>query len=191
MTIGGSIALLVIGAILRYAINWSSAYVDLRLVGLILMIAGAAGLIIALTLLVMRRQRASASRTEVYEQRHYTESPRATTSRRRITTSRPRATTSRQQGYNQPPQGYDQPAQGYDQPPPGLQPAADRGIRGAPLQRAAVLTGVLFLPDRAGQLGIDQVPERVELLVHSSSRCSALRPARTAWHCPGGGAGPA
>jgi hypothetical protein len=101
MTIGGSIALLVIGAILRYAINWTSAYVDLRLVGLILMIAGAAGLIIALTLIMMRRQR-SAPRTEVYEQRRYTASP-------------PGAPPS----YNQPRQGYNQPPASYNQPPPG------------------------------------------------------------------------
>ena len=47
MTIGGSILLIVAGAILRYAINWSPNYVDLRLVGLILMIAGVVGLIIA------------------------------------------------------------------------------------------------------------------------------------------------
>jgi Domain of unknown function (DUF6458) len=101
MTIGGSIALLVIGAILRYAINWSSAYVDLRLVGLILMIAGAAGLIIALTLIMTRRQR-SAPRTEVYEQRHYTESPPGY--------NRPR------QGYNQPPPNYNQPPGSYNEP---------------------------------------------------------------------------
>jgi len=75
MTIGGSILLLVAGAILRYAINWSPNYVDLRLVGLILMIAGAVGLIIALTLLFMRR-RGSRPSTEVYEERRYSEPPR-------------------------------------------------------------------------------------------------------------------
>ena len=40
MTIGGSIALIVIGAILRFAISWSPAYIDVQLIGLILMIAG-------------------------------------------------------------------------------------------------------------------------------------------------------
>lgn len=75
MTIGGSILLIVAGAILRYAINWSPNYVDLRLVGLILMIAGIVGLIIALTFLFMRR-RGSRPPTEVYEERRYNEPPR-------------------------------------------------------------------------------------------------------------------
>src|SRR5438105_1793721 len=75
MTIGGSILLIVAGAILRYAINWSPNYVDLRLVGLILMIAGVVGLIIALTFLFMRR-RGSRPSTEVYEERRYSEPPR-------------------------------------------------------------------------------------------------------------------
>jgi uncharacterized membrane protein YedE/YeeE len=75
MTIGGSILLIVVGAILRYAINWSPNYVDLRLVGLILMIAGVVGLIIALTFLFMRR-RGSRPPDEVYEERRYSEPPR-------------------------------------------------------------------------------------------------------------------
>ena len=37
MTIGGSIALIVVGAILRFALNFSPAYVNLQLVGVILM----------------------------------------------------------------------------------------------------------------------------------------------------------
>ena len=41
MTIGGSIALIVVGAILRFALNFSPAYVNMQLVGVILMIAGA------------------------------------------------------------------------------------------------------------------------------------------------------
>ena len=94
MTIGGSILLIVAGAILRYAITWSPNYVDLRLVGLILMIAGAAGLIIALTLLFMRR-RGSRPRTEVYEERRYTEPGRP---------------------YDDPQRRYDQPQGRYDDP---------------------------------------------------------------------------
>ena len=57
MTIGGSIALMVIGAILRWAINWSPALVNLRLVGLILIIGGAIGLIISIAYLASRRSR--------------------------------------------------------------------------------------------------------------------------------------
>jgi hypothetical protein len=78
MTIGGSIALIVIGAILRWAINWSPAYVNLRLVGLILMIGGAIGLVISLVFLSTRRRRppsgpSSGPPTEVYERHRYSE----------------------------------------------------------------------------------------------------------------------
>jgi Domain of unknown function (DUF6458) len=78
MTIGGSIALIVIGAILRFAINWSPAFVDVRVVGLILMIGGAVGLVISLAFLVSRRRRDAVidePPTEVYEQRRYAEAP--------------------------------------------------------------------------------------------------------------------
>lgn len=73
MSIGGSIALIIIGAILRFAVTWKPKYVNLEAIGVILMIGGLAGLVVSITLLVMRRrQRASA---EVYEQRRYTEPP--------------------------------------------------------------------------------------------------------------------
>lgn len=48
MTIGASLFLLATGAILRYAVKDSWSAVDLPTVGLILMIAGAIGLIIGL-----------------------------------------------------------------------------------------------------------------------------------------------
>jgi hypothetical protein len=48
MTIGGSIFLIAVGAILRFATNVHVAHVSLDTVGLILMIAGAAGLILGL-----------------------------------------------------------------------------------------------------------------------------------------------
>ena len=73
MTIGGSIALIVIGAILKWGILWHPQNVDLQLIGVILMIAGVAGLIIGITLQLMRRrQRASA---QVYEERRYMQPP--------------------------------------------------------------------------------------------------------------------
>lgn len=73
MSIGGSIALIVIGAILRFAVIWKPRYVDLEAIGVILMIAGAAGLVVSIALLVSRRRsRASA---EVYERRRYVEPP--------------------------------------------------------------------------------------------------------------------
>jgi hypothetical protein len=46
MTIAGSIFLIAVGAILRFATNVHVAHVSLHTVGLILMIAGAAGLIL-------------------------------------------------------------------------------------------------------------------------------------------------
>jgi hypothetical protein len=48
MTIGGSILLFAIGAILRFAVEVSIQGIDLQVVGLILMIAGAVGLVLAL-----------------------------------------------------------------------------------------------------------------------------------------------
>ena len=57
MTIGGSLFLIIVGAILRFAVTAHVAGVDLRVVGLILMIGGAVGLVIglALTLAATRR----------------------------------------------------------------------------------------------------------------------------------------
>ncbi len=76
MTIGGSIALIVIGAILRFAINWSPADVNVRVVGLILMIGGAIGLVISLSFLASRRRRTmDEPPTEMYGQRRYNEPP--------------------------------------------------------------------------------------------------------------------
>ena len=48
MTFAGSILLLVIGAILRFATHIHVKGLDLRTIGLILMIAGAVGLVIAI-----------------------------------------------------------------------------------------------------------------------------------------------
>ncbi len=73
MTVGGSIALIVIGAILRFGVTWQPAHVDLQVIGVILMIAGVAGLIISIVFLATRR-RGQAS-AEVYEERRYTEPP--------------------------------------------------------------------------------------------------------------------
>ena len=74
MTIGGSIALIVIGAILRYGVTWKPKYLDLHAIGVILMVAGVVGLAVSIAILISRR-RARAS-TQVYEQRRYTAPPR-------------------------------------------------------------------------------------------------------------------
>jgi hypothetical protein len=73
VTIGGSIALIVIGAVLRFAITWKPFHVNLQVIGVILMIGGAVGLIIAIALIATRRRGRPAS--EVYEERRYTEPP--------------------------------------------------------------------------------------------------------------------
>ena len=80
MTYGGSVALIVIGAILRFAISYSPASVNLQLVGVILMIAGVIGLVISLVWMFGRRRRTvtttrTPTATEVYEERRYTEPP--------------------------------------------------------------------------------------------------------------------
>lgn len=73
MTFGGSIALIVVGAILRFGVTWKPTNVDLDAIGVILMIAGVVGLIIAIALLAMRRRSRPAA--QVYEERRYTEPP--------------------------------------------------------------------------------------------------------------------
>ena len=76
MTIGGSAALIIIGAILRFAVTWTPKNVDLQVIGVILMIGGAAGLCVAITLMAMRRRdRRDRGAAEVTEQRRYVEPP--------------------------------------------------------------------------------------------------------------------
>ena len=57
MTIAGSIILIVVGAILRFAVTWTANGIDIHVVGDILMAGGAAGLIITLILMYTRRSR--------------------------------------------------------------------------------------------------------------------------------------
>ena len=73
MTIGGSIALIVVGAFLQFAVTWHGKYLDLQAIGVILMVAGVVGLGVSVGLLISRR-RARAG-TQVYEQRRYMEPP--------------------------------------------------------------------------------------------------------------------
>lgn len=73
MSAGVSVFLILAGAILRFAVSWSPKNVDLQVIGVILMIGGAAGLIASIVLMVMRsRNKRSA---EVFEQRRYIEPP--------------------------------------------------------------------------------------------------------------------
>jgi phosphate/sulfate permease len=57
MTIGSSIFVIAVGAILRYAINDEIESINLETIGLILMIAGAVGLVLGLFLYSQDRRR--------------------------------------------------------------------------------------------------------------------------------------
>jgi Domain of unknown function (DUF6458) len=65
MTIGTSIFLIALGAILKYAVTATVAGISIQTVGLILMIAGVVGLVIGLFLLASARRRG----TVVYDDR--------------------------------------------------------------------------------------------------------------------------
>ncbi|QCR40461.1 hypothetical protein C1N74_08550 [Microbacterium sp. SGAir0570] len=65
MSIGAGIALFVIGAILAFAVNVEVEWVNLDLIGYILMGAGALVFLIGLILMVRRRQTDTVSRTAV------------------------------------------------------------------------------------------------------------------------------
>ncbi|HEX3910011.1 MAG TPA: DUF6458 family protein [Solirubrobacteraceae bacterium] len=58
MTLGTSIFLIAVGAILRYAVTASVSGISIHTVGLILMIAGALGLVLSLFLMTTARSRA-------------------------------------------------------------------------------------------------------------------------------------
>lgn len=73
MTIGGSIGLVILGAILKFAITWTPKYVNIQSMGVIIMIGGLVGLGISVGSLVMRRRAQMA--THVTEQRRYLEPP--------------------------------------------------------------------------------------------------------------------
>ena len=57
MGIGTGIVLFAIGAILEFALNVQVSWIDLHLVGYILMIAGAVVFLLSLILLITRRSR--------------------------------------------------------------------------------------------------------------------------------------
>jgi hypothetical protein len=65
MTIGASIFLIAVGAILKYAVTATVAGIEIQTVGLILMIAGVVGLVIGLFLLTQTDRR----RPVVYDDR--------------------------------------------------------------------------------------------------------------------------
>lgn len=65
MSIGGGIALFVIGAILAFAVNVQIQWIDLHLIGYILMGAGVLVFLIGIILMARRRSSVSTTRTGV------------------------------------------------------------------------------------------------------------------------------
>ncbi|MGA7148150.1 MAG: DUF6458 family protein [Microbacterium sp.] len=65
MSIGAGIALFAIGAILAFAVNVEVEWVNLDMIGYILMIAGAVIFVIGLVLMMRRRSVDSVTRTAV------------------------------------------------------------------------------------------------------------------------------
>ena len=73
MTLGTSLVLIAVGAILRFAVNVSTSGFNIHTVGVILMIVGAVGFIVSLLWMTMwadRRNRAARERV-VYDDRDY------------------------------------------------------------------------------------------------------------------------
>ncbi|ROS61014.1 hypothetical protein EDF38_0091 [Frigoribacterium sp. PhB160] len=65
MSIGGGIALIVIGAILAFALDFQVAGIDIQLIGYILIGAGVVVTLLGIVFLTRRRQVTSTSRTAV------------------------------------------------------------------------------------------------------------------------------
>jgi hypothetical protein len=71
MTVGGSIFLVAVGAILRYGVTDSIKGIDLATIGLILMIAGIVGLVIGLFMYANSRRSAYGASDRVVERERY------------------------------------------------------------------------------------------------------------------------
>ena len=65
MSLGAGIVLFVIGAVLAFALNIQVAWLDLQLVGYILMAAGIVGIILGVVLLTRKRQSVATTRSAV------------------------------------------------------------------------------------------------------------------------------
>ncbi|WP_348789070.1 DUF6458 family protein [Leifsonia sp. NPDC080035] len=65
MSLGAGIFLFVIGAILAFALNVQVTWIDLHLVGYILMVAGVVGIILGIILLTRRRRSVATTHTSV------------------------------------------------------------------------------------------------------------------------------
>ena len=75
MNFGTSIFLFAVGAILRYAVTATVSGIDIATVGLILMIAGVAGLLLSLFWILAMGPRRAATRERLVERDPYQEVP--------------------------------------------------------------------------------------------------------------------
>jgi TRAP-type C4-dicarboxylate transport system permease small subunit len=71
MTTGSSIFLIAVGAILRYAVTATVSGISLQTVGLILIIAGAIGLVLSLFYMLANPRREQVVRDRVIEREPY------------------------------------------------------------------------------------------------------------------------
>lgn len=75
MTIGASIFLIAIGAILTFATSFTVSGLDLDIIGIILMIVGVIGVIMYLVVWAPRRRRLASGQAVVHERRVYDDPP--------------------------------------------------------------------------------------------------------------------
>jgi hypothetical protein len=71
MTIGASVFLIAIGAILTFAVEKTVSGIDLDVVGIILMLAGALGILLDLIIFAPRRRGVVGGRTVVEDREVY------------------------------------------------------------------------------------------------------------------------
>jgi len=71
MTTGGSIFLIAVGAILRYAVTATLSGISIQTIGLILIIAGIAGLVLSLLYMLAWGPRRRVAQTRVVEGEPY------------------------------------------------------------------------------------------------------------------------
>jgi Flp pilus assembly protein protease CpaA len=69
MGIGASIFLIAVGAILTFAVHATLSGVSIQTVGIILMIAGALGLIVTMTIFAPRRRAGGVVEERIYDDR--------------------------------------------------------------------------------------------------------------------------
>ncbi|MET7617828.1 hypothetical protein [Streptomyces sp. NPDC005408] len=78
MTAAGGLALIILGAILRFGVAWHLAWVDVDVLGSAFMIGGAAALAFGTVMAFSRERRvARRVRSHGYEQRYYDGPPRS------------------------------------------------------------------------------------------------------------------